>query len=134
MSRNGHWLTCLITVLSTVCSSGCGSTLVDPESPALNSRNTVLQNSADISLPVMTVGQEKKFFDSRSTSRVPASSVVTLPSRQNEAFYHEVTQGETLTGIARRYGVQIRKLIEANGLETTSSLKPKQLLFIPELR
>ena len=82
-------------------------------------------------MPGMRVGQEKADFDSRSILRMPASSVVTLPTRRKEAFYHEVKKGETLTGIARQYGMPLRKLIEANGLETTSILQPEQLLYIP---
>jgi LysM repeat protein len=131
MSRNEQWMTCLTTALAVLSSSGCGSTLVDSRSPAPNSRNTVIQDSAGFRRQEMTAGEENAKIDLRSISQVPVFSVVTLPRRQNEAFYHEVTREETLTGIARRYGVPIQKLIEANGLETTSSLKPKQLLYIP---
>ena len=131
MSRNGQWMTCLSALPAVLFFTGCGSTLVDSGSREPNSRNTVIQNSAGFRMRVMRADEEHAKIDSRSISRVPASSVVTLPTRQNEAFYHEVTSGETLRGIARRYGVPIQKLIEANGLDATSYLKPKQLLFIP---
>lgn len=134
MSCNGQWITCLSALSAVLNLTGCGSTLVDSGSPAANSRNSVIQNPTSISMPAMTVGQEKANFDSRNILRVPASSVVTLPTRRKEAFYHEVKKGETLSKIARQYGMPVWKLIEANGLETTSILQPKQLLYIPGQR
>jgi murein DD-endopeptidase MepM/ murein hydrolase activator NlpD len=43
----------------------------------------------------------------------------------------QVQQGDTLYGIARRYGVSVSQLIEINGMAHGSSLKPGQQLVLP---
>ena len=43
----------------------------------------------------------------------------------------QVQQGDTLYGIAKRYGVSIAALIEVNGLAHGSSIKPGQQLVLP---
>ncbi len=43
----------------------------------------------------------------------------------------EVQQGDTLYGIAKRYGVSISALIEVNGLGHGASIKPGQQLLLP---
>lgn len=43
---------------------------------------------------------------------------------------HRVVQGETLFRIARRYGVQVTDLMEANGL-ASDLIRPGQLLVVP---
>ena len=40
-------------------------------------------------------------------------------------------QGDTLYGIAKRYGVSISALIEVNGLAHGSAIKPGQQLVLP---
>lgn len=44
---------------------------------------------------------------------------------------HVVRRGETLTRIARRYGVQLSALMSANGLTTRAIIHPGQVLQIP---
>jgi LysM repeat protein len=63
--------------------------------------------------------------------RVPASSLLSLPAEE-EAFYHRVVKGDTLSGIARQYGVSLGQLLEANGLDAEALLQPDQLIFIPK--
>lgn len=41
---------------------------------------------------------------------------------------HRVRRGDTLSGIARRYGVQLRQLFDLNGLDARSVLQPGQEL------
>ena len=43
----------------------------------------------------------------------------------------QVQQGDTLYGIAKRYGVSISALIELNGLKSGASIKPGQQLLLP---
>ena len=71
-------------------------------------------------------------IDNRGVSRLPASSVVTLPDREKDAYYHQVVKGETLTGIAGKYKQTVSGLIESNGLESNAVLQPGQLLYIPK--
>jgi LysM repeat protein len=44
---------------------------------------------------------------------------------------HTVKKGETLTGLARRYGVSVQALQEVNGIKSGRSLKAGQKLKIP---
>jgi len=44
---------------------------------------------------------------------------------------HVVRAGETLTGIARRYGIPIQILVEANGLTNPDRLLLGQVLILP---
>ena len=45
---------------------------------------------------------------------------------------HSVRQGETLYSISRGYGVSVRRLIDANGLQPPYTLYPGQRLSIPK--
>jgi LysM repeat protein len=44
---------------------------------------------------------------------------------------HVVRRGETLTGLARRYGVSVQALMSANGLSARSQLKAGTAIRIP---
>jgi FOG: LysM repeat len=44
---------------------------------------------------------------------------------------HRVLKGETLTGLARRYGVSVQALRDANGLTAGGALRPGVTLRIP---
>lgn len=45
---------------------------------------------------------------------------------------HRVAKGETLSGVARRYGVRMSALAELNGLRVNSHLRQGQRLIIPD--
>lgn len=45
---------------------------------------------------------------------------------------HTVRSGQTLSGIARRYGVPVSSLAAANNLRRSSTLRPGQVLRVPE--
>ena len=47
-----------------------------------------------------------------------------------DPIYH-VKEGDTLSGIAKRFGVSLRALIDANGLQRPDSLRLGQRLVIP---
>lgn len=46
-------------------------------------------------------------------------------------IYHEVEPGQTIYRIARAYGVEIRDLMEQNGIEDPRALRTGELLWIP---
>ena len=46
--------------------------------------------------------------------------------------HHTVRAGETLTGIAARYGVSVRALLDRNQLSDADSIREGQKLAIPE--
>jgi LysM repeat protein len=101
-------------------SFGCGRRLVDPGSTQ-PMQPTVIQPTPAKSLNNSGFGE---------LPHIPADQV--LPSRgQQPAQYHKVIKGETLTSIAKQRGTTVDRLLEANGLERSSIIKPGQLLFVP---
>jgi membrane-bound lytic murein transglycosylase D len=71
--------------------------------------------------------------------RVPAGAAERVDARLAQApttelasvKWHQVRRGETLSGVARRYGVRRLELAEANNLQTSARLQPGQELLIP---
>jgi len=67
-------------------------------------------------------------------SSAPArSSASSTPRRavSNEGYEHVVQSGETLSAIAKAYGVSSADIIQANGLKSADMLRVGQKLFIP---
>jgi membrane-bound lytic murein transglycosylase D len=62
--------------------------------------------------------------------RSAASGTASLAASAN-ARMHQVRRGETLTGLAKRYGVSVQALREANGLSTGAALRAGVTLKIP---
>lgn len=53
-----------------------------------------------------------------------------VPGRSASGF-HRVASGETLSSLARRYGVSLRELASANNLENVDYLRVGQILVVP---
>jgi LysM repeat protein len=53
-------------------------------------------------------------------------------TRAEAGYEHEVRQGETLSEIARAYGVSARDIMQANRLNNADVLRIGQKLFIPD--
>ena len=62
--------------------------------------------------------------------RMPPESVMPVPPPSPSAQYHEVSPGETLSGIASHYRIPVDQLQRQNGLDANPILQPGQLLFI----
>lgn len=76
------------------------------------------------------VGQELKLPRTKTTARKPQK----IPQRgggARPARYHRVARGETLSVIAERYGVSLRKLKTVNGLSNIHRIRTGQRLRIP---
>jgi LysM repeat protein len=54
--------------------------------------------------------------------------VSSLPS---DGTRHKVARGETASGIARRHGIGLAALLEANDLSMRSVIRPGDVLLIP---
>jgi len=50
---------------------------------------------------------------------------------QTKNHYHEVRKGETLYGIARRYGISVDKLCRLNQITAETVIRPGQKLLVP---
>lgn len=104
--------------------AGCGSPVVDPGRPT---------NS--FSPPVATPPPVNSIvLPSSDVEQVPTESILKLPIESNSAIYHSVKDGETLTSIAKQYGIGTERLRKANGLDASAALKSQQLLYIPQDR
>lgn len=60
-----------------------------------------------------------------------AGQVLTMPTPRSTSTYHDVQPGETLSGIARKYGVTLDALKAANVFDNDPVLKPGDLILIP---
>ena len=102
---------------------GCGSPVVDPGRATNFAPPPIQQPTSPSGLPTL---------ETPEIQQVPAESVLNLPNESSSATYHTVQAGETLSNIAKRYGVSTDKLRSANGLDTSAKLKTQQLLYIPK--
>lgn len=106
-------------------SCGCGSPVVDP------GRGTLHVVSPTLPAPQSV---EPSPAESAEVPQVPAESVISGPQHPETATYHTVKAGETLSSIAKRYGLTAEQLRSANGLDASAIIQPQQLLFIPKHR
>ncbi len=120
---------------------GCSAALVDADQTTPAARpglmppavsNTV-PSSPPLTTPPPTTTAAPAAEPSHSDSlpHVPLDSVF-RPKSVDEAQYHEVKSGDTLTAIARRYKTTVGAIQQANGLDSKVSLTPGQMLFIPQ--
>lgn len=122
---------------------GCSAALVDADRtnpaarpgllpPGVSSTapaNPPLTASPPSTTPVAVPAAERSNSD--SLPHVPLDSVF-RPKGVDEARYHEVKSGDTLTAIARRHGTTVGAIEQANGLDSKAALTPGQMLFIPK--
>lgn len=69
-----------------------------------------------------------------SPNQIYAGQVLKIPTDvpgPTQEFTHQVHRGETLTGIARQYGLTTAELAEVNGLGPPYVIYPGQVLAIP---
>jgi membrane-bound lytic murein transglycosylase D len=62
---------------------------------------------------------------------LPKVQIESAPTTAKGGGKHRVRRGETLSSIARRYGVTVSTLAKANGIRVTSKIKIGQTLRIP---
>src|SRR3989338_936651 len=56
---------------------------------------------------------------------------VTPAVKKEQGVYHKVVKGETLWRISKNYGVELEKIISANGLSDAERIEVGQMIFIP---
>ena len=70
--------------------------------------------------------------DWKHVSRQPATSVIKLsPTDDAKAKYHKVQPGETWSSLARQFGLSVKQLADANGINPSTPLQQGQLVYIP---
>jgi membrane-bound lytic murein transglycosylase D len=75
-------------------------------------------------------GQRLRVAAPTSARPRPTSRVTTLAASSGNRL-HQVRRGETLTGLAKRYGVSVQALREANGMSAADALRAGVTLRIP---
>lgn len=73
----------------------------------------------------------KSFAGAKPPASGPAAPGTAKPAATASGKTHTVVQGDTVFGIARKYGVNAREIIELNGLEAPYALKLGQKLKLP---
>ena len=68
--------------------------------------------------------EAKKYLNKRRTVAVSEAST---PKNAKGAKYHKIRKGETLGGIARKYGVSVRQLRDLNGIRGNNITAGKNL-------
>jgi N-acetylmuramoyl-L-alanine amidase len=66
-------------------------------------------------------------------SRLAVGQVLLIPAGRSHDRVHRVGRGETLSGLAQRYGVSLSKLARVNDLGTRSKLKRGRSLIVPDV-
>jgi murein DD-endopeptidase MepM/ murein hydrolase activator NlpD len=66
--------------------------------------------------------------------RIPGPmTTISASSKRQTLADHLVTKGQTLTGIARQYGISLKTLCSANNLSETYKVKTGEHLWIPQI-
>ncbi|WP_319531766.1 peptidoglycan DD-metalloendopeptidase family protein [uncultured Cohaesibacter sp.] len=96
-------------------------------------RQQVASLNASTNSAVPSVVRVPKANPLRLQSQTPyAQQVTRMQQSANAEGRHMVMAGETLGGIASRYGVSVSDLAQANGLSTSSHVRMGQRLHIPQ--
>lgn len=145
----GISLRCLMPLTIAVAASGCGPMWYGAPPPTyppgqglppsqFQQPTMVPANPAPLQVPSGQVpgGAPPSTFQggAGSLNEVPnadVGQVLTVPTPRSTSTYHDVKQGETLTSIARQYGVTVDAIKTANVFDSDPVLKPGDLILIP---
>lgn len=144
--RHGFLFRGMLVSLSTLAFavSGCGPAWYSPPPPMYPPGQQIPPGQlAPVPVPPGTLGTPATppTFESEGipgnlneVPSVPANQVLTLPPTAGNPVWHDVKPGETLTGIAKAYGVTLQQLRSENSLSENYILKTNDMLRIPGTR
>ncbi len=78
-----------------------------------------------------TSEQEIYRFNSLESDKLTSGINLLLPGKPSTLVHHTVGPGETLTSVARLYGIPITAVAGANALADNAELERGQILFVP---
>ncbi len=119
----------IIFVLST---NGCSRSMLPPDAPlwsAVSSNPANPQTVLETPQPAWLIPTHRPADEQPVTPTPDAPH--TLPTLRTETEIYSVIAGDTLAKIARRYGVSVRVIAEANNLENPNLLEVGQVLTVP---
>lgn len=112
---------------------------VDSSASALAQRDSVLKEQQDTALESLKEKQNelrtslaKSKVLTASSSSVSGKSAATAPLVEEQSTTHRVAPGDTLSAIARSYGISQRRLAKANGITNPDVIRVNQVLVIPQ--
>lgn len=89
------------------------------------SENDVLKEGAKLVIPSADISNAAALSSTKTSSAETKTA-----SRQSSAVY-EVQKGDTLYGIARKYGIKLPELMAMNNLDNNATIKIGQKLNVP---
>ena len=89
------------------------------------SENDVLKEGAKLVIPSADISNAAALSSTKTSSAETKTA-----SRQSSAVY-EVQKGDTLYGIARKYGIKLPELMAMNNLDNNATIKIGQKLTVP---
>ena len=96
-------------------------------------KDTLLKISKKYGVPLKELMHKNNFNDA---NRNLEGKTIIIPLKnhkkiKNKGLIHEVKEGDTLYKIARYYNVNIKDIISINNLDSSSILKPNQIILLP---
>ncbi len=76
------------------------------------------------------IGELNEAMSTLATKRKLSEEVDKKPTPQTKHRYHEVRKGETLYGVARRYGISVDELCRLNQITAKTVIQPGQKLLV----
>jgi LysM repeat protein len=95
--------------------------------PLADDRQGVLHAALDLPPPVAT----PVVLAVAAPKPAPAVVAAGVVSRRSSSITHRVARGDTLDGLARRYGTTVRALQQANRMTGRTTIRVGQLLRVP---
>ena len=76
------------------------------------------------------IGELNEAMSTLATKRKSLEKIDRKPTPQTKNRYHEVRKGETLYGVARRYGISVDELCRLNQITAKTVIQPGQKLLV----
>ncbi|MDD2226664.1 MAG: peptidoglycan DD-metalloendopeptidase family protein, partial [Dysgonamonadaceae bacterium] len=77
-----------------------------------------------------TTASSRSILKPGETYQVPADNNNSNKYVSGEVQYHRIKKGDTLSGIAKRYGISVKKICNLNNITTKTILRPGKSLRI----
>ena len=97
----------------------------------LEENNRALAADVDARVKAASAAAAQAAASARRTSGSSGSSGSSRASSSGKFYEHEVAPGQSLSVIAREYGVSMQEIMDENGLKDASLIRVGQKLLIP---
>ncbi len=124
------FFTCIAILL--LLSTGCSRSMLPANAPLWSAASSHPANPQTIPETPQSGWQMPTHRPAGETSPTPTPDAPhPLPTLRTQTEIYTVVGGDTLAKIARRYGVSVRQIAEANNLENPNLLEIGQMLTVP---